>query len=103
MRWGFGRDAGTIGMMLVAPERQGRGIGRALMTALIAELEPRALMLNATAEGRGLYEKLGFIPIGLVRQPQARFAQRPALPPPPALPLPRAGPADHPALCALAS
>src|SRR5260370_37952183 len=95
MRWGFGRDAGTIGMMLVAPERQGRGIGRALMTALIAELEPRALMLNATAEGRGLCEKLGFLPLGLVRQHQARLAGRPAPPPRPAGPLRPARPRDH--------
>jgi GNAT superfamily N-acetyltransferase len=101
MRWSFGRDAGTIGMVLVAPERQGRGIGRALMSALIAESGPRALMLNATAEGLELYKKLGFIPIGLVRQHQARLAERPAMPPPPAVPLRRAVPADHAALCAL--
>src|SRR5512144_661566 len=35
LRWSFGRDVGTIGLVLVAPDRQGRGIGRALMTALI--------------------------------------------------------------------
>jgi GNAT superfamily N-acetyltransferase len=101
MRWSFGSDAGTIGMVLVAPELQGRGIGRALMTALIAESGPRALMLNATAEGQGLYEKLGFIPIGFVRQHQVRLVERAAMPPVPSVPLRRAVPADHAALCAL--
>jgi hypothetical protein len=56
MRWSFGRDLGTIGLVLGAPARQGRGIGRALKTRLIADSAPRALMLNATAEGRGLYQ-----------------------------------------------
>ncbi|WP_395710608.1 GNAT family N-acetyltransferase [Reyranella sp.] len=101
MRWSFGHDAGTIGMMLVARERQGRGIGRALMTSLIADSGSRALMLNATAEGLGLYEKLGFVPTGLVRQHQARFAEKPVVPAAPAVPLRRAAPADHVALCAL--
>src|SRR5260370_2077233 len=99
MRWGFGRDAGTIGMMLVAPERQGRGIGRALMTALIAELEPRALMLNATAGGRGLFKKRGFIPICLVRPRHARFAERPGTPPSPRGPRTHAPSAAPPASC----
>src|SRR5476649_1657454 len=36
MRWSFGRGAGTIGMIVVAPERQGKGIGRTLVTALIS-------------------------------------------------------------------
>lgn len=102
MRWGFGRDTGTIGMMLVARERQGRGIGRALMTSLIADSGSRALTLNATAEGLGLYEKLGFVPTGLVRQHQARVAERPVVPAAAAtIPLRRATPADHAALCAL--
>ena len=101
MRWGFGRDVGTIGMVLVAPEQQGRGIGRALMTALIADSGTRALMLNATAEGLPLYEKLGFVSAGFVRQHQARLAERPVLPPAPAVPLRRAVPADRAALCAL--
>ena len=98
LRWSFGRDVGTIGLVLVAPERQGRGIGRALMKALIADSGSRALMLNATAEGLPLYEKLGFISTGLVRQHQGRPS---ALPPAPGVPLRRATPADRAALCAL--
>jgi GNAT superfamily N-acetyltransferase len=96
LRWSFG-DVGTIGMVLVAPERQGRGIGRALMRALIAESGSRALMLNATTEGLPLYEKLGFVSTGLVRQHQGRLS---VLPPAPDVPLRRAVPADHAALCA---
>lgn len=101
LRWSFGRDVGTIGLVLVAPERQGRGIGRALMTALIDDLSPRALMLNATAEGLPLYEKLGFVSTGFVRQHQGRLAEGSSLPSVPAVALRRAVPADHAALCAL--
>jgi len=101
LRWSFGHDVGTIGLVLVAPEQQGRGIGRALMTALIADLEPRALMLNATVEGLELYKKLGFVSTGFVRQHQARRAEAPVLPSVPAVAVRRAVPADHAALCAL--
>lgn len=101
LRWTFGRDVGTIGLVLVAPDRQGRGIGRALMMALIADSGSRALMLNATAEGLPLYEKLGFVSTGFVRQHQGRLAAAPVLPPAPDVPLRRAVPADHAALCAL--
>jgi GNAT superfamily N-acetyltransferase len=72
LRWSFGRDVGTIGLVLVAPDQQGRGIGRALMKALIADSEPRTLMLNATAEGLPLYEKLGFVTIGEIVQHQGQ-------------------------------
>jgi len=100
MWWGFGADVGTVGMVMVAPEHQGKGIGHALMTALIAEAGPRALMLNATAVAAALYERLGFRPVGLVRQHQgqaigstiARVASRIARP---------ARPADHDALSML--
>src|SRR5688572_24665141 len=101
LRWSFGRDVGTIGLVLVAPERQGRGIGRALMTALIADSEPRALMLNATAEGLSLYEKLGFVSTGFVRQHQGRLTEAPVFPPAADVPLRRAVSSDHAALCAL--
>jgi GNAT superfamily N-acetyltransferase len=101
LRWSFGSDVGTIGLVLVAPGRQGRGIGRALMNALIADSGSRALMLNATVEGLPLYEKLGFVSAGFVRQHQGRLAEGAVLPAAPAIPLRRAGPADHAALCAL--
>jgi len=87
MRWSFGDGVGTIGMMLVERERQGRGIGRALMTSLIADSSARALMLNATAEGLGLYEKLGFVPAGLVHQHQGRVGESPVLPAAPSVPV----------------
>lgn len=101
MRWRFGDGVGTIGMILVERERQGRGIGRALMTSLIAGSGARALMLNATAEGLGLYEKLGFVPAGAVHQHQGRVGESPVLPAAPSVPLRPAVPADHAALYAL--
>lgn len=100
LRWRFG-DVGTIGLVLVAPDRQGRGIGRALMEALIGASGARALMLNATADGLELYKKLGFVSTGLVRQHQARWVEAPVLPIVPAVAVRRAVPADHAALCAL--
>jgi GNAT superfamily N-acetyltransferase len=100
LRWRFG-DVGTVGLVLVAPERQGRGIGRSLMTALIADSGSRGLMLNATAEGLPLYEKLGFASTGLVRQHQGRLGEGSALPSAPHVALRQAGPADRAALCAL--
>lgn len=101
LRWSFGHDVGTIGLVLVAPDRQGRGIGRALMTALIADSEPRAIMLNATAEGLPLYEKLGFVSTGLVRQHQGWLGEGSVSPTAPAVAVRRAVPADHAKLCAL--
>ena len=74
LRWSFGRDVGTIGWSW-SPDQQGKGIGRALMKALIADSGSRALMLNATAEGLPLYE-LGFVSTGFVRQHQGRLAER---------------------------
>lgn len=100
LRWSFG-EVGTIGLVLVAPDRQGRGIGRALMNALIADSGSRTLMLNATAEGLPLYEKLGFVSTGLVRQHQGRPSQESALPAAPDVPLRRAVPADRAQLCAI--
>ena len=101
LRWSFGREVGTIGLVLVAPERQGKGLGRALMKTLIADLEPRTLMLNATAEGLPLYEKLGFVSTGFVRQHQGRLAEGSVLPSAPAVAVRRALPGDHDALCSL--
>lgn len=100
LRWSFD-EVGTIGLVLVDPDRQGRGVGRAVMNALIDDLGSRPLMLNATAEGLPLYEKLGFASTGLVRQHQGRLTAERALPPAPDVPLRRGAPADCAAMCAL--
>ena len=73
MVWSFGRAVAALGMVLVSPEHQGRGVGRAIMEALMQAAGPRALMLHATTEGMPLYAKLGFHPAGIVRQHQGRL------------------------------
>jgi len=61
-RWGA--DYASAGMMLVAARYGRRGLGRALMTHLIAAAgEAATVTLFATDQGRPLYEKLGFAPV----------------------------------------
>lgn len=59
----YGVELGWIGMVIVAPDRQRRGLGgqltRAAMDYLITQHIQR-IMLDATDAGRALYERLGF-------------------------------------------
>ncbi len=96
MRWRWSADCACMGMVLVAPAQQGRGMGRHMMQALLDEAPAQAVMLNATEAGLGLYERLGFRPIGVVCQHQGIVAAPPAAPA-----LRRAEPQDLPALVAL--
>lgn len=82
IRWLWGKRHATVGMVVVAPQVQGRRIGQHLMQSLLADLGDCTLLLHATAEGRGLYERLGFGICGEVRQHQgmASPAQLVALP-----------------------
>src|SRR5690348_2237390 len=53
-----------IGMVLVDPEYRGRGIGTRLLEKAIAYLDETkipTMKLDATPQGRPLYEKLGFV------------------------------------------
>ena len=70
MAWTFGETAASVGMVIVSPACQGRGLGRALMDAVLADLDGRSVMLNATAEGEPLYRKLGFAETGVILQHQ---------------------------------
>jgi len=75
MAWRFGANAATIGMVIVSPAVQGRGVGRQLMDAMLERMAGRTVMLNATDEGLSLYRKLGFESCGTVFQHQgAAFA-----------------------------
>ncbi|WP_133647142.1 GNAT family N-acetyltransferase [Paraburkholderia flava] len=68
--WEYGRQAGSVGMVIVEPGHQGQGIGRQLMDRLLEKLGNRLTLLHATPAGQPLYEKLGFRAIGLLHQHQ---------------------------------
>ncbi|TFZ05631.1 N-acetyltransferase [Ramlibacter henchirensis] len=82
LRWLWGPDHATVGHVMVAPRMQGRRLGQHLMHALMAGLQDRTVLLHATAEGRGVYERMGFAITGEIRQHQGQAppAQVVALP-----------------------
>lgn len=78
-RWLWGPDHATIGLVIVSPACQGRRIGHRLITALLDGLQGRTVLLHATTEGRGLYERLGFVRTGEVRQHQGMAVSTPLI------------------------
>jgi len=61
----YGYDLAWIGMLLVEPALRGKGIGKALLLAALDSLQRRGvrcIKLDATPQGRPLYERLGFRP-----------------------------------------
>ena len=59
----YGAKLAWIGMMVVVPDRQRRGLGRQLMRAVLDHLIARGverIMLDASEDGRPLYESLEF-------------------------------------------
>ena len=68
LAWQWGDEQGSIGMVIVDNAWQRRGIGKQLFKGLLQALEGRDVMLQATAQGRPLYESLGFTAIGHARQ-----------------------------------
>ncbi|OWQ83856.1 GNAT family N-acetyltransferase [Roseateles aquatilis] len=79
MSWPWGETHATLGLVIVDPRLQGRRIGLRLMQALLDGLEGRTVLLHATAEGRGLYERLGFVRTGEVRQHQGQASSAPLM------------------------
>ena len=73
----YGHTLAAVGMMLVAARHGGRGLGRALMTHLLAQAGGATVFLYATKDGRPLYEKLGFRTIGAAATMVGQF--RPAV------------------------
>lgn len=72
--WPYGENDASAGMIIVSRSAQGRGYGAQLTDAVLAEAGSRAIQLNSTAEGRLLYERRGFRPVGVIRQHQGVFA-----------------------------
>jgi GNAT superfamily N-acetyltransferase len=80
-------DLAAISMVLVAARHGRRGLGGRLMTHALAEAGDATVFLNATAYGRPLYERLGFVPAGMTQvhagdftPPNAPAGSRPAEP-----------------------
>lgn len=98
--WPFGPAWATVGMVIVSPSLQGRGIGGRLMARIFDEAGPRSLRLHATEAGRRLYELAGFAAAGTLWQHQgiAWPAGTPTASPSPVRPL---RPADRAAILAL--
>ncbi|MFT4067304.1 GNAT family N-acetyltransferase [Paraburkholderia sp.] len=101
--WKFGEDRGTLGLVIVAPDEQGRGIGRKLMELVLEELGSRVTFLHATVAGKPLYEKLGFVTCGGLTQHQGTLGSVAAVAPPAGEHLRAATPEDTPTLIELAS
>jgi predicted N-acetyltransferase YhbS len=72
--WKQGGQHGSLGMIIVSPQHQGKGIGRKLMNLVLEELGDRCTLLNATAAGQPLYESLGFKATGSLHQHQGTMA-----------------------------
>lgn len=68
MHFDYGDQFSSLGMIIVAPDMQGRGIGRQLLQSLQASCEGRVLALNSTPAGKSLYESSGFKPAGKIQQ-----------------------------------
>ncbi|MGM4961663.1 GNAT family N-acetyltransferase (plasmid) [Bradyrhizobium barranii] len=66
--WPYGDTHASAGMIIVSKAIQGRGYGARLMDALLAAARPRIITLNSTVEGMALYQRRGFVPIGIIHQ-----------------------------------
>lgn len=73
----YGSDLAWIGMVLVHPEYRRRGIGRGLLLKCIEYLQAcgvRCIKLDATPQGRAVYEYLGFKEEWTLRRWEAEFS-----------------------------
>jgi len=80
MCWVHGADYASLGMMIVAPEHQDKGIGHELMTRLLQEVGDRSIFLHATARGVPFCEDFGFVQTGWVHQHQGSVFRAPFVP-----------------------
>jgi GNAT superfamily N-acetyltransferase len=101
--WAYGSEHGSLGMVIVSPDAQGKGIGRELMNRVLGELGERSTLLIATLAGQPLYESLGFVATGRIHQHQGTVFQLGTAVPPSGERIRPIGASDGPKLARLAS
>jgi len=69
-----------LNMIIVDAAMRGRGLGRAIVEALIRKAGDRPISLVATEDGLPLYRKLGFVPAGEIEQWQGILAKNFTIP-----------------------
>jgi GNAT superfamily N-acetyltransferase len=80
MRWIYGDEFASIGMMIVSPDRQRQGIGRELMSRTLEEVGGRNVLLYATQAGVPFCEPFGFTQVALIHQHQGTVFRAPFIP-----------------------
>ncbi len=70
LRWNYGPDFATVGMIIVDGAYRGQGLGARLVDALLAGAGQRSIILNATPDGLELYRRRGFVAFGRTCQHQ---------------------------------
>jgi GNAT superfamily N-acetyltransferase len=70
LRWNYGPDFATVGMIIVDGVYRGQGLGARLVDALLAGAGQRSIILNATPDGLELYRRRGFVAFGRTCQHQ---------------------------------
>ena len=103
MCWVHGSEYASIGMLIVSPERQGRGIGQELVSRTLKEIGDRNVLLHATQRGLGLCERSGFTRVGMVHQHQGSVFRAPFVPLGSGERIRPISPRDEPALADIAS
>ena len=75
LTWPLDDNVATLGLLIVAPQAGGRGLGRALLRAAMKDHPDRTIVLHATDVAVPLYLSEGFVHDGWVRQFQGIAAQ----------------------------
>jgi predicted N-acetyltransferase YhbS len=79
LRWRWDATHATVGLIIVSEHMRGRRVGSALTSQLLDDLDGYTVSLHATEEGRGLYERLGFVRTGEIRQHQGIASPAPLI------------------------
>jgi GNAT superfamily N-acetyltransferase len=103
LRWMYGDGGAALGMLIVAPEHQGRGIGHKLIELQLKETGDRTTVMQASPLGRPICEQLGFTAAGTLDQHQGAAFQPPLVSLPPGERLRPIGSNDTPRLVELAT